>query len=176
MPQKRGMSGFEIVSSQLRREYEIKLREARADYERNLQFACDFLTQACLDAFLMTANDLWDLGPSRVKEASEAFSEYFHRMMDALIDDAYDEKTGNGSKDLAYFWASVDERMEQIEGTYFTPHEERYDETGTRLFTELFRRFVARTLANGKATGDEGTGETVDGERGRGAEDGHGGD
>jgi hypothetical protein len=67
--------------------------------------------------------------------------------MDALIDDSYDEKTGNGDKDLAYFWASVDERLKQIEGEHFTPHEERYNESGIKTFTELYHRFLTRILA-----------------------------
>ena len=147
VPQSRGMSGFDKVSNTLRREFEGKLLQARADYEARLGFTIDFLTQACGDAMLMAMNDLYDLGPSRVQEARDTFKEYFLAMMDALIDDSYDEESGNGDKELTYFWASVDERLKQIEGEFFTPHEERYDESGIRTFTELFRRFVARTVA-----------------------------
>ena len=147
VPQSRGMSGFDKVSSNLRREYEGKLLQARADYEARLGFTIDFLTQACGDAMLMAMNDLYDLGPSRVQEARDKYKEYFLAMMDALIEDSYDEESGNGDKELTYFWASVDERLAQIEGPHFEPHEERYDESGIRTFTELFRRFVARTVA-----------------------------
>ncbi len=147
VPQQRGMSGFDAVTNTLRREYDKKLREAAADYEAKLGFTIDFLTQACGDAMLMTMNDLYDLGPGRVQEAQDTFKEYFISMMDALIEDSYDEKSGNGDKELAYFWATVDKRLEQITGPQFTPHEERYDESGIRTFTELFRRFAERLVA-----------------------------
>lgn len=155
VPQRRGPSGFDKVSNALRREYDGKLLQARADYEARLGFTIDFLTQACGDAMMMAMNDLYDIGPSRVQEAREKFQEYFLAMMDALIDDSYDEETGNGDRELTYFWASVDERLAQIEGPHFTPHEERYDESGIKTFTELFRRFVARTVAAaGKEAGN----------------------
>ena len=156
VPQGRGMSGFDKMSNALRREYETKLRQAAADYEARLGFAIDFLTQACGDAMLMTMNDLYDIGPSRVREARDSFKEYLLRMMDALIEDSYDEESGNGDKDLTYFWASVDERLEHIEGDFFTPHDERYDESGIKTFTELFRRFVARTVAEAKGGETDG--------------------
>lgn len=150
VPQMRGMSGFDKASNTLRREYEQKLHAARADYETRLGFTIDFLTQACGDAMLMAMNDLYDLGPGRVEEARDKFKEYFLAMMDALIDDSYDEESGNGDRELTYFWASVDGRLEQIEGPHFEPHEKRYDESGIRTFTQLFRRFVARTVAEAK--------------------------
>lgn len=150
VPQRRGTSGFDKVSNTLRREFEWKLLQAGADYEARLGFTIDFLTQACGDAMIMAMNDIYDLGPSRVEEARDKYKEYFLAMMDALIDDSYDETTGNGDKELTYFWASVDERLKQIEGPHFEPHEVRYDESGIRTFTELFRRFMARTVAEAK--------------------------
>ena len=139
------MSGFDALTIKLKREYEAELAKVKEDYEFRLGFTIDFLTQAGCDAFFMTANDMFDLGPARVKEAAETYKEYLIGMMDALIADSYDEKTGNGDKDLAYFWASVDERMEQIMGkSLFTPHEERYPETGASVLTEIFVRFVRR--------------------------------
>ena len=50
----------------------------------------------------------------------------------------------------------MDERLEHIEGDFFTPHEERYDESGIKTFTELFRRFVARTVAEAKGGETDG--------------------
>ena len=85
------MSGFDKVSNALRREYENKLLQARTDYEARLGFTIDFLTQACGDAMLMAMNDLYDLGPSRVLEARDKFKDYFLAMMDALIDDSFEE-------------------------------------------------------------------------------------
>lgn len=152
VPQRKGVGGFDALALRLKQSYEAELAKAKADYDYRLGFAIDFLTQAGCDAFFMTANDMFDLGPARVKEAAEKYREYIVGMMDALIADSYDEKTGNGDKDLEYFWNSVDERIRQIEGeSLFTPHTERYPENGITVLSDLFVRFVRRAAEKREA-------------------------
>lgn len=127
--------------------------KCRAEYETKLRGQVDFLLQIGCDAFLMTAEDLFDLQPGRAVEAVNTYKGYIDRLMDHLIEDA------KSDADLTYFWADLDRRLEQIVGSEnFVPRELRYDEKGEKIFMGLFSRYVRNkiVLPNKDGDGDEG--------------------
>jgi len=74
-------------------------------------------TQMCLDAALIAANDVLQLGPGRAKEFADAFSKTLTEIANMAVDD---------TKDLEYSKAKLDERLKQICGENFVPWEGRY--------------------------------------------------
>lgn len=115
---------------QLQREFDTKQR-----------FQTDFLLQVGCDAFLMAASDVFQCGPGRAQKAVTAYHDYVMQIMDAVIEHGGDRR-GRG-ENLDYLWTDIDRRLAQITGpTNFTPHDQRYDETGLKLFAELFLRTV----------------------------------
>ena len=131
VPQRRGMNALERVRANIDEKYEIKQR-----------FQTDFLLQAGCDAFMMTAADMFDLGPDRAMEAMNTYRDYIMKMMENLIEDSKDDD------ELTYYWADLDRRLKQIVGEeHFAPYEQRYDETGVRIFGELYRRTARRIAA-----------------------------
>ena len=130
VPQQRGMNSFGIFQQRMEEKFEAKQR-----------FMTDFLLQAGCDAFILTAADVFQLGPGRAKAAMTAYREYIIEIMDALIEDGRDDD------ELTYFWADLDRRLEQIVGKdNFAPHEQRYDDTGIRIFGELCKRTFTKIL------------------------------
>lgn len=118
----------------------------RAEYDAKQQFSTDFLLQVGCDAFLLAASDVFQCGAGRAWKAIEAYRMYVNQIMDNLIDDSRG-KNGNGDNELLFFWTDLDRRLEQIVGKEkFTPHNERYDETGTKLFEGLFQRYMGRRI------------------------------
>ena len=110
----------------------------RNKYDAKLTAQADFLLQIGCDAYLMALADLFDLQPGRANEAVNVYRDYINSLMAHLIDDASDPE-------LVYFWTDLDRRLKQIVGDgLFVPREQRYDETGRRVFGELFRRYVER--------------------------------
>ena len=137
VPQGRGMNALERVRANLEAKFEDKQR-----------FQTDFLLQAGCDAFVLTAADLFELDETRAVEAINRYREYIMELMDALIEDSRDDD------ELVYYWADLDRRLEQIVGKeHFTRHEDRYDETGVRIFGELYKRTARRIAA--MQVGDE---------------------
>lgn len=137
VPQQRGMNSFGVFRQRMEDQFETKQR-----------FMTDFLLQAGCDAFMLAAADVFQMGPGRARAAMIAYREYVVSIMDALIEDS------RGDDELTYFWADLDRRIEQIVGTEnFTPHEERYDDTGLRIFGELCKRTFERIL-NAKKSGE----------------------
>lgn len=116
-------------------------RQLEAEFDARERFQTDFLLQVGCDAFLMAAADVFKLGPGRAKKAMEAYRDYVMRIMDAVIENGGQGRSGKG-ENLDYFWTDLDRRLKQICGDSFTPHEERYEQTGLRLFAELFLRTV----------------------------------
>lgn len=130
VPQKRGMNALGRVRANLEDLYEAKQR-----------FMVDFLLQAGCDAFILAAADVFDLGEEKANEAVASYREYIMQMMDALIEDSKDDD------ELVYFWTDLDRRLKQIVGDeLFVPHDERYDETGLRIFGDLCKRTIAKIL------------------------------
>ena len=139
VPQQRGKNAFGVFQERMAEQFEAKQR-----------FMTDFLLQAGCDAFILAAADVFDLGVEKAGEAVTAYREYLMQMMDALIEDGRDDD------ELTYFWADLDRRLKQIVGDeLFAPHEQRYDDTGLRIFGELCKRTFARILT-AKKDGTEG--------------------
>ena len=136
VPQARGMNPLERLKAQMEAKFEDKQR-----------FMTDFLLQAGCDAFMLAAADVFQMGPKRAKAAMAAYRDYVLSIMDALIEDS------RGDDELVYFWADLDRRIEQIVGPEnFTPHEQRYDDTGLRIFGKLCKRTFERILAAKRET------------------------
>lgn len=76
---------------------------AEARYQKRLHASMDMLLQMCLDAAMIAANEVFNMGPSRVEAFCNAFSE-----------------------DMEYTKAKLDQRLKQICGDKFQPWEERY--------------------------------------------------
>ena len=118
----------------------IQLRE-QAMYDKRMSIETDFLLQIGCDAFIMSCADLFDLQPSRAVEAFNTYRGYINSLLSHLLADADDP-------DLVYFWTDLDRRMLQIVGKdAFAPREKRYDETGERVFKELFEIYAAKLYA-----------------------------
>jgi hypothetical protein len=129
VPQGRGKKPLDMVQERLEAEFDAKQR-----------FQTDFLLQAGADAFLLAAADMFKLGKGRAAAAMETYKTRLMELMDRLIEDG-DE---NG---LEYYWQTLDARLRQIVGDEnFVPHDQRYDETGRRIFLELFKRTVRKEL------------------------------
>lgn len=108
-------------------------------YDQKMSAQADFLLQIGCDAFILSNADLYDMQPGRVIEAVNTYRNYINSLMAHLIDDAASDS------ELVYFWTDLDRRLKQIVGDgLFVPREQRYDETGRRVFGELFRRYVER--------------------------------
>lgn len=110
-------------------------------YDKRMSIETDFLLQIGCDAFIMSCADLFDLQPSRAVEAFNTYRGYINNLLSHLLADADDP-------DLVYFWTDLDRRMLQIVGKdAFAPREKRYDETGERVFKELFEIYTAKLYA-----------------------------
>ena len=139
VPQKRGMNALDRIRASLQEQYEHRQR-----------YETDFLLQAGCDAFLLTAADLFDLDENNALEAVNTYREYIMRMMEALIEDSRDDD------ELTYYWADLDRRLEQIAGKdNFVPYDKRYDDTGIRIFGDLYKRTVLKILTAKKEDGEE---------------------
>ena len=131
----KGQNAMQRIEARLRAEYDVKQ-----------QFSTDFLLQVCCDAFLLAASDVFQCGAGRAWKAIEAYRMYVNQIMDNLIEDSRG-KNGDGDNELLFFWTDLDRRLKQIVGKEkFTPHDERYDETGMKLFEGLFQRYMGRRL------------------------------
>lgn len=131
----RGQNAMQRLESRLRAEYDVKQ-----------QFSTDFLLQVGCDAFLLSASEVFQCGPGRAGKAINVYRKYINEIMDNLIEDS-GGNDGNGDRELSFFWSDLDRRLKQIVGKEkFTPHNERYDETGTKLFEGLFQRYMGRRI------------------------------
>ena len=74
-------------------------------------------TQMCLDAAMIAANEVFQMGPGRAEAFASAFSQ-------ALTDIA--EMAVSDTKDLEYSKAKLDERLKGICGEKFVPWDIRY--------------------------------------------------
>lgn len=74
-------------------------------------------TQMCLDAASMAANDVFHMGPKTAPLFAAAYSKYIGKIARTAIED---------TPDMEYTWAKIDERLQQIYGENFQPHEVRY--------------------------------------------------
>ena len=77
-------------------------------------------TQMCLDAAMIAANEVFNMGPTRCQEFASAFSEALKTIAETTI------KDGKDDKELWYTKDSLDKRLVKICGEHFVPWEERY--------------------------------------------------
>lgn len=73
--------------------------------------------QMCLDAAIIAANEVLQLGPKRVQRFQEAFSEALNEIATMSVEDA---------ADLVYTKEKLDNRLKPILGEHFLPWDERY--------------------------------------------------
>ena len=93
------------------------LRRVRQDVNRQLTESRSIHTQMCLDAAMIAANEVFNMGPSRALAFLVAFSQ-------ALVEIA--EMTVSDTPDMEYTKIKLDQRLKQICGNNFQPWEERY--------------------------------------------------
>lgn len=77
-------------------------------------------TQMCMDAAMIAANEVFNMGPTRCKDFADAFSEALCSIAETTVEDA------KSDKQLWYTKQKLDERIRQICGDHFLPWEERY--------------------------------------------------
>ena len=77
-------------------------------------------TQMCLDAAMIAANEVFNMGPTRCTEFANAFSDALNTIAKTTVEDA------KSDKNLWYTKDKLDERMKKICGEHFVPWEERY--------------------------------------------------
>ena len=93
------------------------LQHLQIDVNRQLAESRAIHTQMCLDAAMIAANEVFNMGPSRAPAFSAAFSQ-------ALVEIA--EMTVSDTPDMEYTKTKLDQRLKQICGDNFQPWEERY--------------------------------------------------
>lgn len=79
-------------------------------------------TQMCLDAAMIAANEVFNMGPSRAKAFADAFSSALTEIATMTISD------GKTDKELWFTKSKLDERLKRICGENFQSWEERYGE------------------------------------------------
>lgn len=121
----------------------------RIRYDQRTVKQIDFLLQVGCDAFILSCADLYDMQPGRVVEAVNTYRNYINELAAHLIDDA------DADEELVYFWTDLDRRLQQICGDNFATHEQRYDETGRRVFAGIYDAHIKR-LALLKRMGMDG--------------------
>lgn len=77
-------------------------------------------TQMCLDAAMIAANEVFNMGPTRCDDFACAFIEALNEIAHMTVQDA---KT---DKELWYTKDKVDKRLKKICGDKFQPWEKRY--------------------------------------------------
>ena len=93
--------------------YLFRLAEQQAESRR-------VHTQMCLDAAMIAANEVFNMGPTRAKTFADAFSSALKEIATMTVQD------GKSDKQLWFTKAKLDERLKQICGENFQPREERY--------------------------------------------------
>ena len=110
----------------------------RIRYDQRTVKQIDFLLQIGCDAFILSNADLYDMQPGRALEAVNTYRTYINELAAHLIDDA------DADEELVYFWTDLDRRLQQICGPKFATHEQRYDETGRKVFSGIYDAYIDR--------------------------------
>ena len=113
----------------------------RIRYDQRTVKQIDFLLQIGCDAFILSNADLYDMQPGRALEAVNTYRTYINELAAHLIDDA------DADEELVYFWTDLDRRLQQICGPKFATHEQRYDETGRKVFSGIYDAYIERLKA-----------------------------
>lgn len=98
------------------------LQRVRRDVNRQLMESRSIHTQMCLDAAMIAANEVFNMGPTRAKTFAEAFSSALTEIATMTISD------GKSDKELWFTKSKLDERLKQICGENFQSWEVRYGE------------------------------------------------
>lgn len=77
-------------------------------------------TQMCLDAAMIAANSVFNMGPSRCQDFANAFSEALQEIAQMTV------KDGKSDKELWHTKESLDKTLQKICGENFDPWEVRY--------------------------------------------------
>ena len=93
------------------------LQRVQQNVNRQLMESRSIHTQMCLDAAMIAANDIFNMGPSRVEAFCNAFNEALTSIATMTIND---------TRDMEYTKTKLDQRLKQICGDKFQPWEERY--------------------------------------------------
>ena len=96
------------------------LQRVRQDVNRQLSESRSIHTQMCLDAAMIAANEVFNMGPSRAKAFADAFSSSLNEIADMTVSD------GKTDRELWFTKSKLDERLQKICGEHFQPWEERY--------------------------------------------------
>ena len=96
------------------------LQRIQCDVNRQLSESRSIHTQMCLDAAMIAANEVFNMGPSRAKAFADAFSSALREIATMTVQD------GKSDKQLWFTKTKLDERLKQICGENFQPWEERY--------------------------------------------------
>ena len=96
------------------------LKRVQNDVNRQLAESRSVHTQMCLDAAMIAANEVFNMGPTRAKTFADAFSSALKEIATMTVQD------GKSDKQLWFTKAKLDERLKQICGEHFQPWEERY--------------------------------------------------
>ena len=95
--------------------YLVRLAEQQAESRR-------VHTQMCLDAAMIAANEVLNMGPTHAKTFADAFSSALTEIATMTVSD------GKSDKELWFTKSKLDERLKQICGDNFQPWEVRYGE------------------------------------------------
>ena len=96
------------------------LQRVRKDVNRQLAESRQICIQMCLDAALIAANEVLQLGPGRAKAFCDAFSATLSEIAAMTVAD------GKTDRELWHTKDTIDRRLRQICGDNFQPWEERY--------------------------------------------------
>ena len=99
------------------------LQRVRQDVNRQLSESRSIHTQMCLDAAMIAAHDVLQLGPGRAEDFCIAYREAINDMARRVVDDQMDDP------EFVYAKAKIDEMIKSIVGPEkFAPWEVRYGE------------------------------------------------
>ena len=99
------------------------LQRVRRDVDRQLMEARSIHTQMCLDAAMIAAHDVLQLGPGRAEDFCVAYRDAINDMARRVVDDQMDDP------EFVYAKAKIDEQVRAIVGEdKFQPWEVRYGE------------------------------------------------
>ena len=99
------------------------LQRVRQDVNRQLTESRAVHTQMCLDAAMIAAHDVLQLGPGRAEDFCVAYREAINDMARRVVDDQMDDP------EFVYAKAKIDELIREIVGPEkFAPWEVRYGE------------------------------------------------
>lgn len=96
------------------------LQRIEHDTNRKLAESRRIQTQMCLDAATIAANEVFNMGPTRVKAFADAFSSALTEIAQMTAQD------GKTDKELWFTKTKLDDRLQRICGAHFKPWEERY--------------------------------------------------